>query len=520
MPLSKLSTLLCLCVMLLASACSREAPRFSGALLRQQPWGPQFVEEFGALPLQNEGRVQPFSTLAAFTLYAVHGRRDVQFRTDEGATVKLSPTEWLLDVWCFPRQAANYPLFRIENVGVLEALGMAHEGQGQRFEYLSYAQLLEKGAKLEELAERLDGKKDALRTEVEKHIVQLWRQLMIYHRLHQQLRLMQGEYVLEGDELKAVFGGRDRISLVAVLQQADAFRAYVATVGEDFENGKHGNLAQLLSFLQEASQSTPGPLLLPPVPSDKDGKWHTLGEIVTAGTSNRLHADAKHLAMLGHLQQALLAEDLPTTQGHLLDYKKAVAAAAEARGDYETVALESYYYAANWHFHAMMTFLLGFLLACVCWVMPRNRLLWWASVAATSLGLVLLTMDVWIRCLITGHPPITRLYDTFLFIGGVSALVLLLAEFVLPRRIALSLAPFVGALLVFFARLFEVADGQDTMKPLQAVLLSNFWLGIHVPTMNIGYASGLAASIVAMAWVAVRALSLDQELTTGQDHPV
>jgi ABC-type transport system involved in cytochrome c biogenesis permease subunit len=129
--------------------------------------------------------------------------------------------------------------------------------------------------------------------------------------------------------------------------------------------------------------------------------------------------------------------------------------------------------------------------------------------AATGLALALLVADVWLRCLVTGHPPITRLYDTFLFIGGVSALTLWLAEYWLPRRVALALAPFLGALLIFFARLFEVADGQDTMKPLQAVLLSNFWLGVHVPTMNIGYASGIAAAIAAAAWVVLRVCRLE-----------
>ena len=33
--------------------------------------------------------------------------------------------------------------------------------------------------------------------------------------------------------------------------------------------------------------------------------------------------------------------------------------------------------------------------------------------------------------------------------------------------------------------------------------------GVHVPTMNIGYASGVAAALVAMAWIAVRALRID-----------
>jgi ABC-type transport system involved in cytochrome c biogenesis permease subunit len=218
--------------------------------------------------------------------------------------------------------------------------------------------------------------------------------------------------------------------------------------------------------------------------------------------------------MVGHLQDGVLGKTMAERVSHLEAYRSAVDAAAAARGEQAKVALESYYYSANWHFHAMMTFVLGFLLAVVACALPKNRLLWWAAMLATGLGLALLTADVWLRCLITGHPPVARLYDTFLFIGGVAALTLMIAEFVLPKRIALALAPFVGALLIFFARLFEVADGQDTMKPLQAVLLSNFWLGVHVPTMNIGYASGMAAALVGMAWITVRVLRIDHPDST------
>ncbi|MBX3462516.1 MAG: cytochrome c biogenesis protein CcsA [Planctomycetes bacterium] len=494
----------------LLAGCSRPAPRLQGELVRTEPWSVDFVASFGALPLQNEGRVMPFSSLAAFTLYAIHGRRDVQFvASGPGGdrTTKLNPTEWLLDVWCHPDQAALYPLFRIENVEVLSALGFAHGGQKQGFEYLSYAQLLPQGEKLQELAGKYQDKPQKQRSEAEEHIVQLFRQLLVYHRLHQQLAALQAPFQLRGDELRTLFGGADRIGIADVLQHADAFRSYVRGLGEDFANEKHGNLQQLLGFLEEASQRDRGPLLLPPArPPGEADTWHSIGEIVDAALRGRV--DLQHVAMCRQLQAGLVAPAMADRQRHLREFQVAVAAAADRRGEQGSVALESYYYAANWHFHAMMTFLLGFVVAVVACVLPRSRLVWWLAMLVGGGAVAMLTADVWIRCLITGHPPITRLYDTFLFIGGGGALTLLVAELVLPRRIALVLAPFVGAVFIFLARLFEVADGQDTMKPLQAVLLSNFWLGVHVPTMNMGYFSGVAAAVVAMAWVAVRVLRL------------
>lgn len=514
MPTSKLSSWIgqvaLLALLLLGSACNRAAPRLTGELQRQTAWDPDFVDEFGSTMVMNDGRVQPISTLAAFTLYAVHGRRDVQFETDDRRTVKLSPTEWLLDAWCYPAQAQRYPLFRIENVGVLDALGIHHDGQGQRFEYLSYERLLESAEKLQGLVERMDGKPEAQRTVLEKQLMQLWRQLVVYHRLHQQVAALQQPIRLEGDALRNLFGGRDGVRLSEVLRKASAFRALAVAAGEDLAAEKHGNLAQVLAYLQEASRPTPGALLLPPTQAEGI-TWHSLGEVVGDTIAGRMPAEPAYLDLLGHLESALQAEKVTDRQRHWLDYKRGIATAARGRAGTGTVETEAYYFAANWHFHAMMTFVLAFVLACVCWAAPRNKLLWWASLGATVLGIALLTLDVWLRCLVTGHPPITRLYDTFLFIGGVAALVLIVGELILPRRILLALAPFLGALLILFARLFEVADAQDTMKPLQAVLLSNFWLAIHVPTMNIGYGAGVAAAVAGMAWVAVRVLRLDKD---------
>lgn len=78
----------------------------------------------------------------------------------------------------------------------------------------------------------------------------------------------------------------------------------------------------------------------------------------------------------------------------------------------------------------------------------------------------------------------------------------------MPRRIALAAAPFVGALLIMFARIYEVSNAADTMDPLVAVLDSNFWLATHVTTINIGYAAALVAAILANVWIVMRVCRL------------
>src|SRR5262245_14432504 len=60
---------------------------------RTQPWGRDLVAAMATLPVQHDGREKPLLTLAAFTLYSVHGRRDLKRSTENGKDETLSPTE-------------------------------------------------------------------------------------------------------------------------------------------------------------------------------------------------------------------------------------------------------------------------------------------------------------------------------------------------------------------------------------------------------------------------------------------
>ncbi|MBZ0153821.1 MAG: cytochrome c biogenesis protein CcsA [Planctomycetes bacterium] len=512
-PSVRLLQWLLLSLVVLSSACSRQPPRYTGELDRTTPWDPALVQALGETPVQNDGRVQPLATLAAFTLYAVHGRRDVQFVAADGQggdrVVKLSPTEWVLDLWSYPRQSAHYPMFRIENVRVLEQLGFSHDGQTPNFEFLTYAQVMDKVDTLQRLARDYQKKPERLRDAVEGQIVLLWRQLLAYHNLHKNFEELQHDVAVEGEALRSLFDGHERVDLAEILNKAAAFNDFVSKAGAGAEDRSRGNLAQLRSFLEAVVRTDGGPGFLPPTTGqdDRSLEWLTVSQVTGKALAGK--ADPAHVAMVGKLRAAMMGADLDAKAKGWREYHEAVTAVSRDRADASRVATEAYYYRANWHFHGMMTFLAAFLVAVVCWAFPKSRLLWWGSMLMSIGGLGMLIADSWVRCLVTGHPPITRLYDTFIFIGGVSTLTLVIAEFVVPRRIALALAPFLGCLLVFFGRLFEVIDGQDTMRPLQAVLLSNFWLAVHVPTINIGYAAGLAGGIVAMVWILMRALRID-----------
>lgn len=504
---SNLRLLIVTALALFAGACSRPAPRLPSEPVRTEPWDPAVVEAMSTLSLQNGGRVLPLASFAAFTLYFVHGRRDLQYTVADREgdhKITLEPTEWLLDTWCFPQQAGDYPLFRIENVGVLDALGFANEGQSLQFEFLSYNQLVQRADKLQELANKYQAKTAQERNAVEAHLVQTFQQLIAYNNIYRQLEALQVRQPVTGDSLRQALGG-DHVGLADILAHAEPFRAIVKAAGNDLENEANGNLSTVLAFLNDAMRFDRGPAFLPPLRGSEE-TWLSIPEV--ADQLMRGGQAPDHVKMLLALQHAVQAESMADMGKNLIAFRDAVGVVSAPRADTAKNDLEAYYYRASWHYRALHWFLFAFVLAATAWLMPRNKLIWWGTLGVTALALGFLVTDIWLRCVIVGRPPIKNLYDTFLFIAAVGALISIVTEFVIPKRIALAVGPLLGALLIMFGRMFEVADGQDTLKPLVAVLDSNFWLATHVTTINIGYAAGFVAALLGCVWLLIRALHL------------
>ncbi|MFK7742864.1 MAG: cytochrome c biogenesis protein [Planctomycetota bacterium] len=502
-----------LCLSLLAS-CGRAAPELGIEPDRIEPWSEEVVDELARVPIQDNGRIKPLSVLAAVTLYKVHGRRDLKFQITKGGDVEkttLNPTEWLLDVWCYPRQAANYPLFRVEHSGVLDALEVENDGQKQGFEFLSYSQVYRKVDKLEELAQSYGKLEREKRSEVQEHIWQLWLRFLRYNTLQQQLGALASPTPVADPGLQEKLGG-ERVTLANLVANAGALQAAIQKVQPDGTGGPDG-LLDIANYMRRAlDNDRGGAKLFAPVGTSLEGAddldkitWRTLGEASEQVIRGQRGDVQDAIVALG---SAVTAPSHPDTERSLLEFSGAASRAAAPFCAPDNIDREAYYYVAGWAYQSIHWFLLGLILAVFTWLFRGSKLLLWASFGVTVLALGMLGYDLVLRCLITGRPPIKNLYDTFLFIAFVGVFVLMLTELVLPRRIALAGAPFLGALLVHFARMYELSDGSDTMDPLVAVLDSNFWLATHVTTINIGYAAGMVGALLGMAWVVMRASTL------------
>lgn len=525
---------LCLLLATLAAACSRPTPSVDAATKeRPAPWSAAALAVAGEIPLQHEGREKPFATLAAFTLYAVHGRRDLQFTYGSreanyggGDKVTLSPVEWLLDVLCFPEQASHYPLFRIENARVLDALFPdQRHAQRQDFDFLSYARLMRPATKgeaapiqklMQLVRELREAKDEKAMAPDELALVHLHGQFFTYHTVAQTVESLHLPYLLRGTELQALFDGAQRASYGQMLAKARPVAALAEQLRSKPE-AERGTAVMIVDELVQLGQDDGGggPALFPPEgPRSQEERWLRLGDFARLALAGQLSSNQQQL--LGALERLANGDSMPAREAAVTDYRDRAAAAAGARGEFEKVQLEAQYYTLNLHYQALHWFLPGFLAVAASWLLLLGsrraaNIAGWLAFGLTTVGLGYLVGDIVLRCLITGRPPIKNLYDTFLFIAAVGVLTALVAELVTRLRVALAVAPFLGALLVMLARLFEVSDGSDTMKQLQAVLDSNYWLATHVTTINMGYAAGMLAMVIADVWLLLRAFGIAQQ---------
>ena len=130
---------------------------------------------FGQLPLIAEGRVKPFDTLARNSLRAIANRET--FKDDTG---KRQPAiRWMLDVIASPAKAEKHKVFRIDNMEVLDTLGLKRR-QGNLYSVAEIRQGIEAFEKQVAQARRKDV---ADLSTYERKLMELDQQIRTYTRV-------------------------------------------------------------------------------------------------------------------------------------------------------------------------------------------------------------------------------------------------------------------------------------------------------------------------------------------------
>lgn len=490
----------------------------------------EVTEIFGAIPVQEGGRIKPLENVASYRLLRFRARRSIwltdtgemdgkplqdpstkKFITKEGPQdsvtedtkrVKLSPTEWLLMTWFRPDIAKTVPLFKVDNSSAISELGLPAKAKRDQYSF----------AEIEPARDTLMQKMEQYRTIAPKSQSPEQRMLVQLAANYLDYEMMLGHFDFVrapmGDKAEGLPEGvKMPVRLSASLNQlAKALRETQVPPMQIpwFRAFGRAGLSAMMS-------GNPEQVLRIFPPQDKENKvWNGPGEIVFSVVNSDKDATPEQLAWLALYEDVYLA--LPDaakfkTAAQTLLTKINEAAEARGLGEAKHVALERSYMHADYFFYAQWIFLVGFVCVPFIWILPGTWLEKLARIAAWLLlgtATTLAIVGVINRCIIMQRPPIATLYETIIFIGAACALLGLIVEAVTRRGLGLLLCAIAGGACMFLSIQFEASEAADTLQTLQAVLITNFWLATHVPLINLGYAACMLAALLSMIYVPLR----------------
>ena len=231
---------------------------------------------------------------------------------------------------------------------------------------------------------------------------------------------------------------------------------------------------------------SPGRLMLVP-PSGENMDWPTLV------TSDQLTTGGEKFVTLLEDYREGRAHDFNEA---VIDYHNSLS--KQLPTSMAKVDFESFFNKAEPFFLCLWFYVLVFTLAALSWLGWRKPL-WSAAMGLLVVTLLIHTFGLISRVYLTGRGPVTNLYSSALFIAWAAVLLAIALEVIWRNGLGAAVASLLGFASLLIAH--YLGNDGDTMKPVVAVLATNFWLWTHVPCVTLGYASTFLSGMMAIAYV-------------------
>jgi ABC-type transport system involved in cytochrome c biogenesis permease subunit len=110
------------------------------------------------------------------------------------------------------------------------------------------------------------------------------------------------------------------------------------------------------------------------------------------------------------------------------------------------------------------------------------------ALAAYVAGLTAVAIGFGLRIVISGRPPVTNMYESVVYVGAGVAVLGLVLELIYRKKYILTAAATVTTIVLVLADNCPLIL-DPSVRPLEPVLRSNFWLVTHVMTITLSYAA-------------------------------
>jgi len=447
------------------------------------------LSEFERIPVLDHGRIKPLDTYARSLLLQFSGKNTYE---------KKPAIDWLARALFDPTRSREQPVFLINNPQIVESLGI----EADKHRRYSFAQLEEKFETLQRLAQAAAEIEQKERDIVEAELIRVYENVKLYSNLsisfafvipHPDFTINDAG-LIQRMELPAqtnVFSFLDVALKADVLQQ---LALPLERLDQTQWSAQQQEVVLLAANLLKWSMIYQGlPFQVVPSYIAGDENWYSPWDVMITGLKNP--EGRKELILLRKmfvdywngrglefdLSARGFMDTVKTRSGKL--YRKQL-----DKGTIELLYnhLNLFLFAKILYFITFLVFTLGLVLSNP-WFKRLGWILLLAGFACHFTGMAL-------RIAILQRPPVSNLYETFLFVGIINVMAGMVIEKFTKNWLGIAVASIGGYVFLSIAGKFGMEG--DTLQMLVAVLNSNFWLATHVTTITVGYAGTCAAGIV------------------------
>ena len=447
------------------------------------------LNNFRTIAILHEGRVKPLDTYARHVLLQFSGRSQFQ---------KERAIDWLARLLFSPETTINDKIFLVNNPAIAQALGIEAEKK-RRY---SFNQIEPKFDRLEELAQsafKIDPKE---RDIVENELLRLYENIKLSTQLslnfafaiaHENFTVLdaQTRHQLQLPDDRTEFSFLEIASRASYLDQ---LTAPLETLNQDKWSASQREIAELsFNLFRWGMAYQDLPLRIIPSFDPQDELWYSPWDIIVKSFHEGSAQEGLFFlqeAVNSYKEGSQLRFDLAVKNFSKLIKEKAVSKYARPMG---LLGLEVMFNDLQLFEQAKVFYLFAFLFFLISLILPR-RILYPICIGLIALGFAAHTIALILRIIILHRPPVSSLYETFIFVSFIAVLAGLIIEKMNKQWLGNLIAGLSGVVFLTIAGKFS-AEG-DTMKMLVAVLNSNFWLGTHVLSITIGYAGTCVAGII------------------------
>jgi ABC-type transport system involved in cytochrome c biogenesis permease subunit len=459
------------------------------------------------IPVLHEGRIKPLDTFARKYLQGIYGRKSLP---------DMTALEWLTMTMFDIDEAYKMPVFRVKNPDVVSFYGLSKKDQP----IYTYNEIADGVVRQFSALDVIYKMRANQRSLIEEQALDVYLKMNDYLDISRSFTLLLPDFVTLSKESAAKVGlpAGQSLTYMQVIKQINEIKPIVLTLLQDAGgtaklNQADKELVILAAQLKSMDTDKRTQLVRVVPPQWGDEEWSSPWSLLRRGQGSP--QSAEFLDMWQGLAASYRSGKAVQNFADMIRYSS-VKMAGDKLDEYK-IKLEVFYSKYDLFTYSLVCYIASLLLMVGFGIWNKN-FFYSAAIGVFTFSFIMHVSGLLLRMVIMDRPPVTTLYESVLFVGVVVALTALLVELKVKNSITLAVGAFVASILHFLG--FGYEDNGDTMRMLEAVLDTNFWLATHVVSITIGYGLCLVAGTMAHVdvWWRISGTGTDEKINSLHKH--